>query len=126
MKTILGVLLTAVVALGCVPPADEEQSSLQQGPYFSAREEDFAGPSPGVGEQATNLQTTVLHVPGMSCPGCVLTSLELVEQTRGVHGVQADVEREQLTVTYDPQLTNPNALAATVTDGTEHEAKPVG
>jgi hypothetical protein len=36
--------------------------------------------------------------------------------------MKADVTKEQVTVTYDPQKTDPQKLAQAITDGTDFQA----
>jgi hypothetical protein len=43
----------------------------------------------------------------------------------GYKDLQADVKKQQVTVTYDPAKTNPEALAKAITEGTEFKATPV-
>jgi hypothetical protein len=43
----------------------------------------------------------------------------------GYKDLQADVKKQQVTVTYDPGKTNPDALAKAISEGTEFKASVV-
>lgn len=59
---------------------------------------------------------TTLTVKGMTCGGCVATVKLKLKKTKGVLAYEVSLEKGEAEVTYDPALTNPEAIAAAVSE----------
>lgn len=51
------------------------------------------------------METKTLHVPNISCGHCVMTIQRELEEMDGVHGVEGDAEKMQITVSWDVPAT---------------------
>ena len=60
------------------------------------------------------MQSLTIPITGMSCAGCVNSVRNAFSKVPGVTDVQVTVGAA--TVTYEPKLTNPDALRRTVTE----------
>lgn len=57
--------------------------------------------------------TAVLDVPGMTCKFCPITIRKALEKVPGVSEVKSEFETKTATVTFDPEITNIEALTKT-------------
>lgn len=48
------------------------------------------------------METVKLNVKGMTCSGCVRSVTRVLEQIKGVSGVEVSLDRGEATVRYDP------------------------
>ena len=55
-------------------------------------------------------------VVGMSCGNCERHVREAVQKVKGVGSVHVDLERGRASVSFDPALTTPAAIAAAITE----------
>jgi copper chaperone len=70
---------------------------------------------------------TVLTIKGMTCGGCVATVKLRLKKVKGVTAYDVSLERGEAEVTYDPARTNPEAIAAAVSEtGFKATVKPEG
>jgi copper chaperone len=60
--------------------------------------------------------TLVLDVGGMSCQHCVKAVTGGVSAVAGVKGVQVSLEKNQVTVDFDPGLATPVAIRTAIED----------
>jgi copper chaperone len=60
------------------------------------------------------METVTLKVNGMSCGGCVASVTRVLRAVPGVGAVAVALDPGTATVTYDPQLAGPPALARAV------------
>ncbi len=58
---------------------------------------------------------TTLIVKGMSCGGCVAAVKQQLKRTEGVAAYQVSFEKGETLVSYDPSRTEPERIAASVT-----------
>ena len=65
---------------------------------------------------ATTAEKTTLTIKGMTCGGCVATVKLKLKKTKGVLAYDVSLERGEADVTYDPTLSNPEAIAASVSE----------
>ena len=68
----------------------------------------MAAPPSNTGERTT------LTIRGMTCGGCVATVKLKLKKTKGVVAYDVSLEKGEADVTYDPTATNPEAIAASV------------
>ena len=61
-------------------------------------------------------KTVTLNVPGMTCPACPITVKKALEKVSGVSKIDVQYERKQVSVTFDDQKTNTDALVKATTD----------
>lgn len=57
--------------------------------------------------------TATLDVPGMTCKFCPITIRKALEKVPGVSEVKSEFETKTATVTFDPDVTNVEALTKT-------------
>lgn len=57
---------------------------------------------------------TVVFDTKMSCNNCVKKIKENISFEKGVKGLEVSLEKQKITVTYDPAKTNPEKLAAAI------------
>lgn len=57
-------------------------------------------------------QTVTLSVPGMTCSACPITVKKALSKVEGVRSTDANLEKREVTVTYDDAKTNVPALTA--------------
>ena len=67
-----------------------------------------------VNNDAANLKTVTLSVPGMTCAACPITVRKALEKVPGVVRAQADFDSKTATVRFDPARTDIKALIAAV------------
>jgi copper chaperone CopZ len=74
--------------------------------------------APGaVGATPSNKQDmTTLAIKGMTCGGCVATVKLRLKRTKGVVAYEVSLEKGEAEVTYAPALTNPETIAAAVSE----------
>lgn len=70
----------------------------------------MAAPSSDSGEKTT------LTIRGMTCGGCVATVKLKLKKTKGVVAYDVSLDKGEADVTYDPAATNPDAIAASVSE----------
>ena len=63
------------------------------------------------------MATATLNIGGMTCGGCVKSVTRILEGVGGVSKAEVSLENKNATVTFDPALTNPDALIEAVEDG---------
>ncbi len=75
-------------------------------------------PTPWVmGASTSNKEDkTTLTIKGMTCGGCVATVKLKLKRTKGVVGYDVSLEKGEAEVTYDPEQTNPEMIAASVSE----------
>ncbi len=61
-------------------------------------------------------QRTTLTIKGMTCGGCVATVKLKLKNTRGVIAYDVSLDKGEAEVTYDPALTNPETIAAAISE----------
>lgn len=54
------------------------------------------------------MQTTVLHIDGMTCMGCVNSIKNVIEKISGVSSADISLENKQVKIQYDPEKANIN------------------
>lgn len=70
-----------------------------------------------VGATPSNKQDmATLTIKGMTCGGCVATVKLKLKKTKGVLAYEVSLDKGEADVTYDPALTNPEAIAAAVSE----------
>ena len=65
---------------------------------------------------AQTLRTLSFDVPDMTCATCPITVKLAISAVEGVTEVSVDLDRLSATVTFDPTLTSPEAIAAASED----------
>ena len=69
---------------------------------------------------------TVLGIEGMTCGGCVASVKLQLGRTEGVTEYEVSYEEKEARVSYDPERTDPQTIAASVSEtGFEARVKPV-
>lgn len=63
-----------------------------------------------------NQDMTTLSIEGMTCGGCVATVKLKLKKTKGVLAYEVRLEKGEAEVTYDAAQTNPEAIAAAVSE----------
>lgn len=66
--------------------------------------------------KAENLTTASFAVENMTCATCPITVKKAMSRVPGVRTVEIDFDKKTATVTYDPTVTTPEAIAAASTD----------
>lgn len=61
---------------------------------------------------AAEPQTATLDVKNMQCQMCAITVKKALQKVPGVEDAKVDLDRKNVTVKFDPDKTNPDALAA--------------
>jgi len=85
-----------------------------------------AAPEPsGTRETVGSDVTAELHVEGMHCSSCVALVEESLTEQAGVAEAVVDLEASRAVVRYDPRVTGPDALRATIM-AAGYTATPVG
>lgn len=69
-------------------------------------------PVPGAGAATT--ATTTLVVKGMTCGGCVAAVKVQLRKTEGVTAFDVSLDKGEAVVTFDPDKTTPEKIAASV------------
>jgi copper chaperone CopZ len=70
---------------------------------------------------------TVLTIKGMTCGGCVATVKLRLKKIEGVTAFDVSLQKGEADVTYDPDQTSPQAIAAAVSEtGFKATVKPDG
>jgi copper chaperone CopZ len=67
-------------------------------------------------EETGRKETTTLTIKGMTCGGCVATVKLKLRKTKGVLAYEVSLEKGEAEVTYDPDLTRPEIIAAAVSE----------
>lgn len=75
--------------------------------------------------QAAATTQTEFNVEGMHCATCPVTVKAAAEGVGGVTSVRVSMDDAKAWVTYDPTRTNPNAIAAAITES-GYKATPAG
>ena len=60
--------------------------------------------------------TVVLDAENMTCPACGITIRKALEKVPGVTAKRVDARSATVTVRFDPERTNPVAIAKAITD----------
>lgn len=68
------------------------------------------------GPPANKEDITTLTIKGMTCGGCVATVKLKLKKTQGVLAYEVSLEKGEAEVTYDAAQTNPEAIAAAVSE----------
>ena len=72
-----------------------------------------------------NFAGTVLTIKGMTCGGCVAAVKLRLKKVKGVVAYEVSLEKGEAEVTYDPGQTDPDAIAAAVSEiGFKATVKP--
>jgi mercuric transport protein len=66
--------------------------------------------------QAAEPRTVTLGVEHMTCAACPITVRKAMSHVAGVSASTIDTKAHTATITFDPALTTPEALASAVTD----------
>lgn len=61
---------------------------------------------------AADPRTATLDVKNMQCQMCAITVKKALQKIPGVEDAKVDLNRKNATVKFDPDKTNPDALAA--------------
>lgn len=61
-------------------------------------------------------QTTVVNVRGMTCNSCVRNIENTMKNTKGILLINVSLNYEEAVVTFDPDLTHPDAIAEAIDD----------
>lgn len=61
------------------------------------------------------MQTIELHTPSASCGGCKANIAEAFENVDGVESAVLDLDTKRTAVTYDPHVTDVDAITQTLT-----------
>lgn len=61
-------------------------------------------------------KTVTLDVQNMTCPLCPITVKKSLEGVSGVSAVRVDFDEKTATVTYDPDMAQPEALTEATTN----------
>ncbi|KAM8953948.1 copper-transporting ATPase 1 isoform 2-T2 [Pelodytes ibericus] len=61
-------------------------------------------------------KTTVINIEGMTCNSCVQSIEGLISQKAGVKSIKVSLANHNGTVEYDPTITNPETLRASIED----------
>ncbi len=69
-----------------------------------------------VAEAKTDQQTRSFAIEKMTCATCPITVRKAMEKVDGVEEVKVDFEAKIATVTFDPSLATPEAIAAASTN----------
>lgn len=78
----------------------------------------YSGPAtarPAV-EAASGTAKTVLTIDGMTCGGCVASVKRRLDGIEGVVSHEVSLERGEAEIVYDPDRTDPEAIAAAVSE----------
>lgn len=79
------------------------------------------------GADSADRARTVLTIKGMTCGGCVATVKLRLKKVKGVTAFDVSLEKGEAEVTYNPAQTNPEAIAAAVSEtGFKATVKPNG
>ncbi len=60
------------------------------------------------------METKVFRVPGMSCGHCRMAITQAVKALDGVSEVLVDLGSKEVTVTFDPAKTTPDAIRTAI------------
>jgi copper chaperone CopZ len=82
---------------------------------FSAPASRAADAAPSGNKEPARKETT-LTIKGMTCGGCVAAVKLKLRKTKGVLAYEVSLERGEADVTYDPDLTKPETIAAAVSE----------
>ena len=85
--------------------------SVLSGLFFMSTS--YAEPSSQVQNSS---QTIVLNVQNMTCALCKLTIKKALTSVEGTKKVSVNIEDKTVTVTFNPQITNNDALIKTITN----------
>ena len=69
-----------------------------------------------IANAAQEIQTLSFAIEKMTCAMCPITVRKAMEQVSGVEEVKVDFESKTATVTFDPSLAMPEAIAAASTN----------
>lgn len=61
-------------------------------------------------------QTTVINVKGMTCNSCVKNIENTIKSAKGVILINVSLKYEEAVITFDPELTHPDAIAEAIDD----------
>ncbi|MFQ5877374.1 MAG: heavy-metal-associated domain-containing protein [Acidobacteriota bacterium] len=75
-----------------------------------------AGLAASADPDAGRLQDTTLTIRGMTCGGCVAAVKHRLGRIEGVARYEVSLKRGEAEVTFDPSLTDPEAIAAAVSE----------
>ena len=67
-------------------------------------------------EQSESFPQATFTVDGMTCGGCVGAVKIRLKDTPGVKDFEVSLEEGEAIVTYDPELTDPETIAASITE----------
>ncbi len=86
--------------------------------------------SPAVGALAVSTvpadtQRVALHVEGMTCGGCAISTRAVLNRLEGVKRAEVDYERKRALVTYDPARVTPPRMIAALKDKLGYTARVV-
>src|SRR6266852_3976255 len=71
------------------------------------------------------VEKTTLDIQGMTCGGCIATVKLKLKKTKGVVSFDVSLDKGEAEVAYDPALTDPNTIAAAVSEtGFKATVKP--
>jgi len=66
--------------------------------------------------KAENLATATFAVENMTCATCPITVKKAMSRVEGVRSVEVDFDKKTATVTFDPAVASPEAIAAASTN----------
>lgn len=113
----------AHLILGCRPANAHTAGSADCGLIYLVKEKPMSWIAKmiAVGLLATStafaaeLQTAILDVKNMQCQMCSITVKKALQKVPGVEDAKIDLDRKNATVKFDPDKTNPDALATATT-----------
>ena len=75
------------------------------------------GTAVGLAQENTEvLQKATFAIEGMTCGGCVGAVKVQLKRTPGVTDYDVSYEEAEAVVTFDPQVTDPDAIAESITE----------
>ncbi|GAB4532562.1 MAG: hypothetical protein Tsb0010_13580 [Parvularculaceae bacterium] len=68
------------------------------------------------GQEADRLLTAAFAIENMTCATCPITVRTAMKRVKGVKSVAVDYDAKTATVTFDPEITAPDQIAAASTN----------
>lgn len=74
---------------------------------------------------AADTQRVVLHVEGMTCGGCAISTRAVLSRLEGVRRTEVNYEQKRALVTYDPSKVTPPRMIAALKDKLGYNARVI-
>lgn len=81
--------------------------------------------APAVRTVPADTLRVALHVEGMTCGGCAISTRAVLSRLEGVRRAEVDYERKRALVTYDPARVTPPRMIAALKDKLGYTARVV-